>query len=124
MDLIVGNIGLNTQMKASDKEPAELYFKDFDDNGAIDPILCFFNQNKTYPYVTRDELLDQMSMMRTRFTDYKSYADATLSDIFSKEELKNATRLEANYMKTALFISDNRGKFEEKALPIEAQMSP
>ena len=85
--------GLNTQCRASDKEPAELYYKDFDDNGSVDPIFCFYMQGKSYPYVTRDELLDQMSTMRTRFTDYKSYADATLKDIFTPEELKDAQHL-------------------------------
>ena len=124
MDLLLGNLGQNSQLKASEKEPAELYFKDFDDNGAVDPILCFFKQGTSYPYVTRDELLDQMSIMRGRFPDYKSYADATLKEVFTAEELKGATRLEANFLKTALFVADAKGKFQEKALPLEVQASP
>ena len=123
-DLIIGNLGLNTQCKASDKEPAEMYYKDFDDNGSIDPILCFYIQGKTYPYVTRDELLDQMSMMRTRFTDYKSYADVTLKDIFSPEEMRGAQHLQSNYLSTAYFESGADGKFHEKKLPLQAQYSP
>ena len=123
-DLVVGNLGLNSQLKASDKEPVELYFKDFDENGSVDPILCCYNKGKSYPYITRDELLDQMSIMRTRFSDYKSYADATIKDIFKSDELKGATRLEANTLKTMLFISDANNKFQEHDLPIEAQSSP
>ncbi|QHT72018.1 VCBS repeat-containing protein [Rhodocytophaga rosea] len=123
-DLVIGNQGLNTQCRASEKQPAELYYKDFDDNGSIDPVFCFYIQDKSYPYVTRDELLDQMSIMRTRFKDYKSYADATLNDIFSPEELKGAGHLTANYLQTVLFIQDANGKFQEKALPLEAQLSP
>ena len=72
-DLVMGNNGLNSQCKASDQEPAEMYYKDFDDNGSVDPILCLYIQGKTYPHVTRDEILDQMIMMRTRYPDYKSY---------------------------------------------------
>lgn len=123
-DLVLGNLGLNSQIKASEKEPAEMLFKDFDDNGAVDPILSFYIQGKSYPYVTRDEMLDQMSIMRTRFPDYKSYADATVADIFTKEELEGATKLEANFLKTALFISGANGKFAEANLPVEAQFSP
>jgi hypothetical protein len=123
-DLIIGNQGLNTQCKASDKEPAEMFYKDFDDNGSIDPILCFYIQGKSYPYVTRDELLDQMSIMRTRFTDYKSYADATLKDIFTEQELTGAGRLQANYLQTAYFESGSDKKFHEKKLPLQAQFSP
>ncbi|MBC3538726.1 VCBS repeat-containing protein [Rufibacter sediminis] len=123
-DLIIGNQGLNTQCKASAKEPAELVYKDFDDNGAVDPILCFYMQGKSYPYVTRDELLDQVSMMRTRFQDYGSYANATLQNIFSPEELKDAGRLSCNYLQTAYFQGSENGKFKEMKLPVEVQFSP
>ncbi|WP_375446938.1 VCBS repeat-containing protein [uncultured Fibrella sp.] len=123
-DLVIGNMGLNTQCKASDKEPAELVYKDFDDNGSVDPILCFYMQGKTYPYVFRDELLDQISMMRGRFPDYKSYADQTLETIFTPEELQGATRLEANELKTSYFQRGTDGKFQTMTLPQEVQFSP
>lgn len=123
-DLVIGNIGLNTQCRATEAEPAELYYKDFDNNGAIDPILCFYIQHKTYPYVTRDELLEQMSIMRGRFTDYKSYADAGLKDIFNEDEMKDAKHLKATHLTTTYFESGSDGKFHEKPLPVQAQFSP
>jgi enediyne biosynthesis protein E4 len=123
-DLVIGNLGLNAQCRASDKEPADLYYKDFDDNGAVDPVFCFYIQGKSYPYCTRDELLDQVSMMRTRFTDYKGYADATLKDVFTGEEMKDAGHLQANYLQTALFESNAAGKLQLKTLPIQAQYTP
>lgn len=123
-DLVIGNMGLNTQCKASDKEPAELIYKDFDDNGSVDPILCFYMQGKTYPYVFRDELLDQISLMRGRFPDYKSYADQTLTTIFTPDELQDASRLEANQLTTTYFQRTTTGKFQEKPLPQEVQFAP
>jgi hypothetical protein len=63
-------------------------------------------------------------MMRTRFTDYKSYADATLQEIFTPEELKGVNRLQANYLQTALFESSPDGKYKLHALPIQAQYAP
>ena len=122
-DLVVGNMGLNTQCKVSDSEPAELYSKDFDDNGAIDPILCFYIQGKSYPYVSRDELLDQMSMMRTRFPNYKSYADAGIKEIFTSEELKGVSVLKATTLKTMAFINKG-GSFKTLELPIQTQYAP
>src|SRR5690606_9547205 len=70
-EIIIGNMGLNTQVRASDETPASLYFDDFDGNGSVDPFLSFYIQGKEYPYVTRDELMAQMSNMRTRFPDYE-----------------------------------------------------
>jgi hypothetical protein len=108
----------------NDKEPAEIYFKDFDDNGSVDPILCFYIQHKSFPCVTRDELLDQISKMRPRFPDYKSYADATIHDMFSEKELKSAGHLTANCLETSLFLSNGSGHLQKVPLPREAQYSP
>ena len=123
-DLVVGNMGLNTQCKASFKEPAELFYKDFDDNGSIDPIFCFYNQNVSYPYISRDELLDQMPMMRSRFPDYKSYADATMNNIFTESERSGMKSLKANSFETQLFLGGQNKKFLKVNLPLQAQFAP
>jgi hypothetical protein len=123
-DLVVGNLGLNSQVKASSEQPAELYYNDFDQNGRIDPILCMYIQGKSYPYVTRDELIGQMPIMGKRYPDYKSYSEATLQDIFGTSELEGVQRLEANHLSTSLFEQSANGKFVLKPLPIEVQTSP
>jgi enediyne biosynthesis protein E4 len=123
-DLIVGNQGLNSQCRASDAQPAELYYKDFDDNGTVDPILCLYSQGQSYPYVTRDELLDQMSTMRNRFADYRSYADARFTDIFTEQEREGAHLLKANALLTTYFEWSPEGKFRQKPLPVQCQFAP
>ena len=123
-DLLVGNLGINTQFGVSETTPAEIYFDDFDNNGSVDPIFCYFVQGKSYPSATRDELLDQLSSLRRKFNSYKSYASVTLADIFSPEEIENAGRMQANFMKTSVFLGQVNGKFTEKPLPVEAQYSP
>ncbi len=122
-DIVAGNQGLNNQWKASIKEPVEMYYKDFDDNGSLDPMFCYYIQGKSYPYVGRDELLEQISMMRTKFTNYKSYATAGMEDIFSKDELKTARKLMATTMETKMWLSNATGKLTETPLPVEAQLS-
>ena len=79
-DLLIGNMGLNTQFLASEEEPLEMYYKDFDNNGSVDPIFSFYIQHKRYPYLTRDELLTQLPALRKRFSDFKSYADITMDN--------------------------------------------
>jgi hypothetical protein len=122
-DIIAGNWGLNSQLHASKKEPVEIFFKDFDNNGSIDPFLCCYIQGKSYPYVSRDELLDQMYSMRRKFTSYKDFADATIYDIFSADELKDAMHLKVTELKTCLFENRN-GKFYPVEMPLQAQFSP
>jgi len=123
-DLIIGNTGVNTQFRGTDAHPAEIYFKDFDNNGSMDPIFCFFIQGVSYPYVTRDEFVRQISGFRSRFTTYKSFADVTIRAIFKPEELAGANHLSANYFETAYFILQANGKFDRMELPIQTQFAP
>lgn len=123
-DLIIGNFGLNAQCKATNKEPVEIYYKDFDKNGSVDPIFSFYIQDKKYPFITRDELLGQLPVMRKRFADFKSYADITMDDLFNESDLKDAGHLVANRLATSCFLSNASGKYDVKELPVEVQYSP
>ncbi|MFW6157713.1 MAG: RNA-binding protein, partial [Balneolaceae bacterium] len=123
-DLVAGNFGLNSQLKATEDEPAELYYKDFDDNGTVDPILNFYIQGESYPFLKLDELTGQLPMMRSRFSSHESFSDATMEDLFTDEELEGAEKLEARHMETSLFINDGEGGFQKRELPLETQLSP
>ena len=123
-DLVIGNQGLNTQCRVSEKEPAELIYKDFDNNGKVDPILTLYVQGKSYPHATRDELLEQVGMLRHRFTNYDSYSNATLTDVFTPDELNGAKKLTATHLQTTLFLSTPGGRLMEKSLPLSAQTAP
>ncbi|HEX8037994.1 MAG TPA: VCBS repeat-containing protein, partial [Chryseosolibacter sp.] len=122
-DLIAGNYGLNTQFKVSTKEPATMVYKDFDHDGAIDPFFCYYINGTSYPYASRDEALGQVSMLKQRFPEYTTYANATLDDIFKPEELKDAQELEADELRT-LYLENKGDHFEMKALPVQAQFAP
>ena len=50
MDLIAGNWGLNTRLKASKEKPITLYSNDFDDNGNIDPIITYHYKGEETPF--------------------------------------------------------------------------
>ena len=121
-DIIAGNVGNNLQIHFSEREPAELYYADFDNNGSIDPFLNSYVDGKSYPYVSRDELNDQIYSMRRKFTSYKDYASATMQDIFSADELAKASKLTATESNTVCYLNRN-GKFKKVVLPIEAQFS-
>jgi len=122
-DLIAGNFGQNSQLHASDKEPAELYYADFDSNGSIDPFFNFYLDGKSYPFVSRDEINEQIYPMRRRFSSYKAYADATINEIFTPQEMATASKLSINTTQTCLFINQN-GKFVAATLPLQAQFAP
>jgi enediyne biosynthesis protein E4 len=123
LDLIAGNQGLNTQMRASFEQPVTLVYDDFDKNGSIDPIVNHFIQGVSYPYPTRDELMEQVPSFKKRFTDYRSYSKATLKEVLTEEEITAAKKLNVTELRSCIFLNE-KGKFTLKALPLEAQFAP
>ncbi|SHN28315.1 Repeat domain-containing protein [Cyclobacterium lianum] len=123
LDLLVGNFGLNSQLSASEQEPLTLVYGDFDGNGSVDPILNHYIMGESYPFMSRDELLDQMYGMRSVFTDYASFSTARIEDILSEEQLAAADKLLVNELKT-IYLENKEGKFVPRELPVEAQYAP
>lgn len=124
IDYILGNFGFNSQLKASVKEPVEIYVKDFDNNGSIDPILCSYINGQSYPVFSKDDLLGQLSMLKSKYVKYSEYADEQISDIFTEEELKGATKFKAVNFATSYVENLNNNQFKIKSLPSEAQFAP
>jgi hypothetical protein len=122
MDLILGNWGTNNQFQPTAEEPMELYYADFDNNGYIDPIWCYYIDGVSYPNVLRDELTDQIVSLRKKFVTYTSYANTTLQDIFTPEQLNNAPKCTTNFLETTWFENKN-GTFVRKAFPVEVNVS-
>ncbi|WP_422348431.1 VCBS repeat-containing protein [Flagellimonas sp.] len=123
-DYIIGNFGWNSQLKASPDEPVQLYAKDFDDNGAIDPILCSYLMGESYPVFSKDDLVEQLAGLKAKYVNYSDYASQKITDIFSPEELEDAYLLEANNFSTSYMENLGDGKFKLTPLPIQTQFSP
>jgi enediyne biosynthesis protein E4 len=123
-DFLLGNYGLNSQITASEKEPVELFYKDFDGNGSIDPMLTFYIQGKRYPFVTRDELLEHFTNKRAKFPSYGSYAEAKLEDVFSPEELQGAGHFAAVMLESGVLLSGADKRYQFEAFPLLAQAAP
>jgi len=124
IDFIVGNHGLNSRFRASLEKPTTMYVNDFDRNGSIEQIICTYNGEKSYPMALRHDLISQIPSLKKKFLKYDSYKEATITDIFTPEQMKGALELEAFVFSSSLLINDGKGKFEVKQLPMEAQFSP
>src|SRR6184192_856216 len=124
VDFIVGNLGLNTRLHASEAEPTAMYVKDFDGNGVTDQIVSVYNHGTSYPIAMRDELITALPYLRPRYPRYADYAGQTVTDIFSPAELAGATVKQAHTFATALVRNNGDGSFTLVPLPLEAQLAP
>ncbi len=120
-DLIIGNLGLNSQLKVIENEPIEMVYGDFDKNGTTDPIMSCYFAGKSHPYITRDEFFMQFAGLKPRYITYESYADATAEAIFDKGELNSGKKLKVDNTETILLLSNVSGKLKKVNLPIQAQ---
>jgi len=128
IDYIVGNTGLNTFYKATDKYPVYITAKDFANNGSYDAFPSVFLKDKDgvmreFPVNTRDDIIKEMIGMRVKFQNYKSFAVATMDSVITPEMRKGAVRLKANMLQSCYIRNDGHGKFTMTPLPIEAQIS-
>lgn len=71
-----GNLGLNSRYKASEREPVQIFAKDYDKNGLMDPIMTHFVLGKKVIAHTRDEMIKQINPIRARFKSYHDFASA------------------------------------------------
>ena len=90
LDLIAGNKGLNTQMKA----PVTLLYDDFDANGTKDPLMAYQYGDKLYPMLSRDDVLSQLPGFKKRFVTYETYAKTSFSDLLTAKQRENAQYFE------------------------------
>jgi len=123
-DYILGNFGLNSRYKASIKEPLCIYANDYDKNGQIDPVMCYYVEGENHIAHSRSDLIDQINAMRARFRTFSEYAEATFEESFTKEELANAYVVKSETFANSYLENLGNGKFSLTSLPRSVQISP
>ncbi|MEJ7682473.1 MAG: VCBS repeat-containing protein [Segetibacter sp.] len=130
IDYMVGNLGLNSFFKANDQFPAAIYAKDFDNNSSYDAIPTLYlptsqedTAKREYPVHTRDDMTKQMIIFKSKFQNYKSFANAPFTKMFTGEEMKGALKLQANHFSNSYVRNDGNGKFTLTPLPLNTQYS-
>jgi hypothetical protein len=122
-DFVAGNFGLNNQFRPSKDKPISMNYGDFDKNGSVDPLISYFIQGKSYPWATRDELVDQLPSFKKRFLQYSAYTDVTIDDILSASERNESRKLSASTFASTYFENIG-GRFTPHPLPTAGQLAP
>ena len=123
MDLVTGNLGLNTRFAASAEAPFLCYAKDFDNNGTLDPIVAYMEDGKIYPLMQKEVLVKQMPILKKKFLYSKDYANATISDLWPEKDLKAGLKLSCYQLETCWWENQG-GKFVRHSLPVQTQIAP
>lgn len=125
LDIIAGNVGLNTKYRASPEQPTVVYAGDLDGSGRFEILEAQYDDDgRLYPLRGRSKLSYAFRKLRRQFRSFASFAQASVEDIFEQELLDKAMKLEATELRSGIFLQQKNGSFVFDPLPIEAQMAP
>ncbi|NBB18016.1 RNA-binding protein [Runella sp. CRIBMP] len=125
IDFIIGNLGRNSKLQCSEKEPAELYINDFDRNGSVEQIItCYNPDGKSYPMVLKPDLQKVLPVIKKRFIRHEDYGGKSIEDVFTKEQMEGVQKKVVYQANSSLLINNGKGEFTLQALPLAAQFSP
>ncbi|HXQ79887.1 MAG TPA: FG-GAP-like repeat-containing protein [Opitutaceae bacterium] len=123
-DYVVGNVGLNTQYRASPTHPALLYCGDFRGDGSLQLVEAYYEGDRLYPWRTRRDLGASIPSVLKRYPRNDYYARATLGEILGDDKLAAARRFAATELRSGVFLSQADGTHRFEPLPRIAQISP
>ncbi len=122
-DLVVGNLGLNSRLKANELKPLKMLLGDFDGNGSSDHIILYYNGDTSYPLATRDQLVRQLPYLKKKFLFYKDYRNVNVEDILTPAQAGQSAELRINQLQSVVARNNGNG-FTLSELPFEAQTAP
>ena len=123
IDYVATNLGLNTKYHASPEKPAVLYYGDFDHTGRMQLIEAEFEDQRLFPVRGKSCSTRAMPFLGDKFTSYKDFALADLSQIYTDERLADAHKFSATTLESCVLVNEG-GQFKVLPLPRLAQNSP
>ncbi len=124
MDLVAGNLGWNSILKATSAKPVQLFIYDFSGDHRPDQILAYAHEEKYYPMASADQMLVHIPALQAHYTKYADYAGKTVQEVFPAEQLQAATVRTATEFASVILMNAGNETFRILPLPTEAQFAP
>lgn len=123
VDIIAGNFGLNSRLKASEIEPVTMYVNDFDNNGRAEQVITYFLNGKEIPFASKIQLEKSLPVLKKKFLYAEDFAKASLDQLFDKEKLNKSVQLKATHFANTILLNKGNGQYEPVNMPTNAQLS-
>ncbi|MEO9967043.1 MAG: VCBS repeat-containing protein [Reichenbachiella sp.] len=123
-DYLMGNLGLNAKFKIGGKKEFHIYSDDFDQSGRYDIVLTNKYNGNLVPVRGLECSSQQIPSIKQDFNSFKSFATASLEDIYGEHNLSQAHHIQADMLYSIALMNRGDDQFEIVPLPNEAQVSP
>ena len=124
VDYVAGNVGLNTQYRASAERPALLFYGEFAEEAGPQILEAGWDGDRMFPWRARKQLGAQIPSVLRKFPRNDVYARAPLAEIVGAEKLAAARTFAATELRSGVFLSQADGTFRFTPLPRMAQIAP
>lgn len=123
IDIMAGNWGLNSRLRASIDQPIMLYREDFDDNGSDETLVTYFYEGTETTIATKDELAKQLPKLNKKFLSYNDFGEASIEELLGKSGLNKSIKKEVYMLESCYFENLGNTTFKTHKLPLLAQNS-
>ena len=123
LDIVAGNFGLNSRLRAKTGEPVRMYVHDFDDNGRSEQLLTYYVGGREIPFASKTLLEKSLPSLKKRFLYAEDFAKSEVSDLFGSSKLGTSMQLTVNTFESMVFLNEGDGRFKSIPLPSEVQWS-
>ena len=124
LDFAVANFGLNTKYHASQESPALLYYGDYQGDGKRHIIEAEYEHGVLFPLRGRSCSTTAIPGLANRFKTYHGFALASIEEIYGSSLIEKDQRFECHTLESGILINDGAGRFDFRAMPRIAQISP
>jgi hypothetical protein len=124
LDILAGNIGLNTVYTSPETTALSLYTGDFDGNGTSESIPASIRNGTEQALTSRDILLAKLSGWGKKLPTHAAYATADMRQLLGTVNMTKASRKEARCFHSGLFVNQGKQGFDFQPLPAAAQAGP
>lgn len=121
-DLVLGNLGENFYLRASNNAPVKVYLKDFDKNGTIEKIFSHTINGEDMPVFLKKDITEQLPALKKENLKHQDFAPKTIQALFPNN-LSDATVLTVNTAASIIAINNSNKGFTVQPLPYQLQLS-
>ena len=121
LDIVAGNRGANSLLNADQAHPVKLYLGDFDENGAVDPLIFFYYFNRYIPLGSKDKYVSQLPALKKNFVTYQDFSRvSSFEELLPDAQERLVESKEVNELRSMLFLSQD-GQYTAVPLPDRLQ---
>lgn len=121
-DLVLGNLGENFYLRASNNAPVKVFLKDFDKNGTIEKIFSHTINGADMPVFLKKDITEQLPALKKENLKHQDFAPKTIQALFPNT-LSDARVLTVNTAASIIAINTSNKGFTIQPLPYQLQLS-